>query len=194
MAIQTIAQEADSALHFALRHARVCLCAAEIRTEAMAQWLRTAMNLGVSAHSFACSSLLASLVCSAALICLLSRSLTHSRARGKVNDYCWEIKLFWTIVRRSRQLGASAPNGVHELRIRKKNSSICRKSNRRRCTRVPLGAGSRGEVDKGGKMGAGSRGWVGRRSEERGTQETVAEEEGEAATKAPGGEIKKMEW
>ena len=59
---------------------------------------------------------------------------------------------------------------------------------------MPLGAGSRDEVDKGGKVGAGSRGWVGRRSEERGTQETVAEEEGEATTKAPSGAINKMEW
>ena len=35
--------------------------------------------------SFACSALLTLLACSAALICLLLRSLTHSRTPGKVN-------------------------------------------------------------------------------------------------------------
>ena len=40
-----------------------------------------------TAHSFACSKLLALLTCSAALICSLFRLLTHSRARGKVNDW-----------------------------------------------------------------------------------------------------------
>ena len=36
-----------------------------------------------TAHSFACAALLASLKYSAALICSLARSLTHSRAHGK---------------------------------------------------------------------------------------------------------------
>ena len=37
-----------------------------------------------TAHSFACTALLASLTCFAALIHSLARSLTHSQARGKV--------------------------------------------------------------------------------------------------------------
>ena len=39
-----------------------------------------------TARSFACTALLASLACSAALIRLIARSLTHSRAREKVID------------------------------------------------------------------------------------------------------------
>ena len=61
------------------------------------QGCRTAKNWGVrigplahpfvrTAHSFARSALLISLLCFAELICSLSHSLIHSRARGQVND------------------------------------------------------------------------------------------------------------
>ena len=44
-------------------------------------------QLACTAHSFPCSTLLASLACSTALICSLARSLTDSQAHKKVNDY-----------------------------------------------------------------------------------------------------------
>ena len=43
----------------------------------------TAHSFTCTTHSFACAALLASLTRSAALICSLARSLTHSLAHGK---------------------------------------------------------------------------------------------------------------
>ena len=85
------------------------------QTPCCALWFRTATNRDVSAgrwatcssvrsfpriaHSLACSALLASLTRSAALnhslrcIHSLTRSLTHSRAREKVNDKMSQIDL-----------------------------------------------------------------------------------------------------
>ena len=48
-----------------------------------------------TAHSFACSALLALLAHSAALIHSLPRSLTHSLACGKVNDWIAIFDLFF---------------------------------------------------------------------------------------------------
>ena len=39
-------------------------------------------------------------VCS---LCLLVCSLANSRARGKVNDLCWDIRVFWTIVEKKKK-------------------------------------------------------------------------------------------
>ena len=70
---------------------------APMHSRPAARWFRIAMNRDVStgslarpfartAHSYARSPVLASLARSAALIRSFARSLTHSRARGRVND------------------------------------------------------------------------------------------------------------
>ena len=54
-----------------------------LRTACFARALRCAHSFARTAHSFACSALLASLARTAALICSLARSITHSGAHRK---------------------------------------------------------------------------------------------------------------
>ena len=71
-----------------IRHARECTMAQNNQESSRKYWATrsSVRSFTRTAHSFACSALLASLARSAVLICSLAHSLTHSQARGKVNE------------------------------------------------------------------------------------------------------------
>ena len=81
----------------------------------IAQWFITAKNWATrlsthwfagTAQSFACPALLASLTRSAALIRSHPRSLTHSRARGRVNDWMSQNKTLWARIEKKHRINS----------------------------------------------------------------------------------------
>ena len=89
--------------------------------------IRSSVRLfACTALSFASSTLLTLLARSAALICLLARSLTHSRARGKVND---KMSLHQAVLNYSELVGGG--RGQDKDGRRKKERGLERKKQRK---------------------------------------------------------------